>query len=87
MEKANERVTISGRPSGIESTIIKKASIKSDSIFLNVLPVQNRSCRSLSSLIIYSSRMININVALIQPMKTKYLAKMVVDFYNGLVSS
>lgn len=75
-----ESVTIKGSPSGIERTIIKNASMKSLRIFLNVNWEKIFALRSFNSLIMYSSSTMNMNVAHMQPMKTKYLASMVVEF-------
>lgn len=80
-------MTIKGKPSGIDKTIIKKASIKSPRTFFNANCEKTFSYNSCNSLTIYNSNIINIANALIQPINTKNLANVSNALANGERSS
>lgn len=87
IEKANDNVTTNGNPSGIESTIIRKAAMKSDNTFIRVNLEIIFYCNYVTSLTIYNSKTMNIPNALIHPMKTKNLANVSKAFDKGDYSS
>lgn len=74
MENAIDKVTIRGSPSGMESTIIRNASMKSLRDFRSVSWESTFYCNPLNSLTMYNSSTMNMANAAMHPMNTRNLA-------------